>query len=291
MRTPDARDPRWPVASVGDALARAESFLARAPVLLVSDFDGTLAVPRPDPWAASIEPGARRALRRLAGHPDVAVALLSGRAAADLADRVRVGGARYLGDHGAQRATLARRARWLHGPVARDPVDPADVALASALADDVPRAVPEPWLVVERKLPAVCFHFRTAPDLDEARARVQAAVDAIDASRRLQRWAGPRALELRPSAATTKAQAVARLLSEVRPRAVLAMGDDRHDAGVFAALREGRSNGGPDGLSLAVASVPEWLPDVAPHADLLLAGPRQAAAFLSGLARRLSRPG
>ena len=82
-------------------------------LLVVCDFDGTLAVGSRDPGAAAIIPLARRALRRLAGVaaelPDrVSVAILTGRTAADVAARVRVGGILYLGDHGLQAGSFPR---------------------------------------------------------------------------------------------------------------------------------------------------------------------------------------
>ena len=75
-----------------EALRRAEPLLDRRPILLVSDFDGTLSPIVLDPWGALMLPAARMALRRLAGMPDIHVAILSGRGAADVAARVRIGG-------------------------------------------------------------------------------------------------------------------------------------------------------------------------------------------------------
>ena len=82
-------------------------------LLVVCDFDGTLAEGSRDPAAASVVPLARRALRRLArvavARPQrVTVAILTGRTSADVAARVRVGGITYLGDHGLQTGTFPR---------------------------------------------------------------------------------------------------------------------------------------------------------------------------------------
>lgn len=48
-------------------------------LLVVSDFDGTLAGVVPDPSAVPVHRGGLGALARLAGLPDTAVAILSGR--------------------------------------------------------------------------------------------------------------------------------------------------------------------------------------------------------------------
>ena len=100
-----------PTLTVREALARAAPVAARRPLLIVSDFDGTLSHTRIDPWAAQIVPGAQRALRRLSAIDGVHVALMSGRVALDLATRARIGGVTYLGNHGAERGSLARGAR------------------------------------------------------------------------------------------------------------------------------------------------------------------------------------
>ena len=93
--------------SVRAAVDAAAKHLERRPLLVVSDFDGTLSRIVDDPWGAQILPLGRRALRALAGLPGVHVAVLSGRSAPDVAARVRVGNVTYLGNHGMERGFLA----------------------------------------------------------------------------------------------------------------------------------------------------------------------------------------
>lgn len=269
------------------ALARAVPLLTRRPLLVASDFDGTLANLDPDPWGARILPAAQAALRRLAAIPSVHVALISGRTAADLAGRARIGGAAYLGNHGAERGELPRRGRPASLSVIHHPIPEPYRQLAARLAEAVPRAVPEAWLIVERKGPAVAFHFRSAPDTQAAAARVHAAVDLLDPECQLVRFPGRRVLELRPPGAPGKGEAMAFLLDDLRPGAALMLGDDRHDARAFETLRTARAAGTCEGLAIAVAAHPDSLPDVAPWADLLLASPTEAGRFLAGLARHL----
>jgi trehalose-phosphatase len=126
----------------------------------------------------------------------------------------------------------------------------------------------------------VTFHFRGAPDVDAARARVSAAVDAVDEERLLRRSGGRRSLELRPAGATDKGVALRRLIDVRRPHAVIMLGDDPSDVLAFDALREARSAGAIRGLAVAVAGHPDVRAVVAPRADLLLASPREAARFL-----------
>jgi trehalose-phosphatase len=145
----------------------------------------------------------------------------------------------------------------------------------------VPGVVDEPWLVLEDKGPALTFHFRAAPDVDDARARVSAAVDAVDPGGLLVRSGGRRSLELRPPGAATKGDTLRRLILQQAPDAVLMLGDDGHDARAFDALRAARAEGRIAGLAIAVISPAAEPHDVAAHADLLLSSADAAAEFLA----------
>ncbi len=255
---------------------------------MVSDFDGTLSRIVDDPWGASILPLGRRALRTLAALPEVHVVVLSGRSAPDVAARVRVGGVTYLGNHGMERGFLRRRARAERFRAQVDGAADEAVHAAERLADEVPRQVREPWLVVERKPPAVAFHYRTAPDVAAAGARVRGAVDLLDPSGVLERFPGRRVLELRPFGAVAKGEALAALVAELRPRSVFLLGDDVSDALAFRALRELRAAGTTDGVAVAVQARAEVPQEVLDAADIVLGSPAEATRFLSAVARRLT---
>lgn len=274
--------------SVRQALGLALEHLQRRPLLVVSDFDGTLSNIVQDPWGAQIVPLGRRALRRLAGQPGVHVAVLSGRTAADVAARVRVGNVTYLGNHGMERGFLPRGGR----PAALRPTLDADAHeaghLAERLAAEVPGIVPEAWLIVERKPPAVAFHYRQAPDVAQAGRQVRAAVDRLDPQMLLERYPGRRVLELRPLGAVAKGEAFRSLLDELRPRSVFMLGDDVSDALAFRVLREAREAGQTDGIAVAVQAHAEVPREVADSADLMLRSPADATRFLSALARNLT---
>lgn len=279
-----------PATGAAEALALAAPVLDRRPLLIVSDFDGTLSQIVQDPWSATILASARRALRRLAGRDGVHVAILSGRTAADVATRARVGGATYLGNHGLESGRLGRRQRAESLLVAAEATPEHFGRDAERLAAEVSGRLGQPWLIVERKGPAVAFHYRNAPDLGEAARQVAAAVDAADPAGSFIRVPGRRVLELRPPGAIAKGQAMRRLLDEVRPAGTFVLGDDRSDAEAFGALSAARLAGETRGLAVAVQAHAEAPPEVAEAADLLLASPREAAAFLGGLARLIHEP-
>jgi trehalose-phosphatase len=273
----------YPITAPRDALERARPLLAGT-LLLASDFDGTLATPALDPWQTAIVPAAEMALRQLARTAGVHVALISGRTVTDLAARAIVGGAIYLGDHGAQRAVARLTFEGGSLPVEHEVAPSHVAAMAETLRREVPRLVEAPWLVLEDKGAALTFHFRAAPDIESARQAVAAAIDAVDPGRVLHRAGGRRAQELRPPGATTKAVALARLIDELRPATVLMMGDDRHDNGAMDVLRSARAAHRIDGLAIGVDGPVALLDEVAAHADLVLAGPDDVAVFLGLLA-------
>jgi len=276
--------------------------LARRPgrLLVVADFDGTLAEGSRDPGAATIVPLARRSLRRLArvaeARPDrVAVAILTGRAAADVSARVRVGGLLYLGDHGLQSGTYPRRGRPSSIETTFRAGHEPSFEPAERLASRVPAILGHPaWLFVERKGPSVAFHVRQADDRAAARAAVVAAIDAVDEElppHDLAHYRGRLVVDLRPRSAGGKAEAFAELLGSLRPATMIAFGDDISDADGFGVLRAARNEGRCDGLAVGVTG-PHGMPDeVRAAADVVLETPFDAARALSAIAREVEREG
>jgi len=267
-------------------------------LLVVCDFDGTLAVGSRDPGAAAIIPLARRALRRLAGVaaalPDrVSVAILTGRTAADVAARVRVGGILYLGDHGLQAGSFPRGGDPARIETTFRAGHESSLAPAEVLATRVPEILGNPaWLFVERKGPSVAFHVRQAEDRVAARSAVEAAIAEVDSAsppHDLAHYRGRLVVDLRPRDAGGKREAFDALLADLQPATVVAFGDDSSDADAFAVLRAAREAGSLDGLAVGVTG-PHGMPDdVRAAADALLDTPRDVARALSALARSVER--
>jgi trehalose 6-phosphate phosphatase len=279
--------------------ARALDLLAApSPLLIVSDFDGTLAPIALEPNATRIVPVARLALRTLARvaeqRPDrVEVAVLSGRMAADVAGFVRVGGLRYLGSHGMESGRLARGGRPERLEVAMDPSVrrhvPAVAAVSTAVEDRLGR--PD-WLFVEPKGPSVGFHFRRAPDPDAARLAILEALQAEELAGGMEglvRLESRKIIELRPVGASGKGGALERLIEETHPGAVLVLGDDRTDADAFRVARAWRASGGGRALAVGVHGAAETPAEVVETSDVLLRAPAEAARLLAAVARALER--
>ena len=290
-----------PEAAAVERAVAAVRALAATPggLLVVCDFDGTLAPISPDPMAPTIMPAARHALRRLARiarrRPDrLALAILSGRTALDVAGRVRVGGLTYLGDHGIQGGDLPVGVAAERLRVSHDPRLAEHHAVARRLGDEVERLLGgAAWLFVEPKGPSVAFHFRAADDVVAARARILAALDdagaALPAALRGPRFRyteGRRIVELRPEDAGAKGEAVARLLERHGSTAALVIGDDRSDTEAFAVVTRERDAGRlAASLLLGVHGAGETPPELLAAANVILPEPAASAVVLRALAR------
>jgi len=210
------------------ALSRHLAAAAAAPHLLVcADYDGTLAPIAPRPEAAELLPGTRPLLAALAVLPATRVAVVSGRALADLRGHSGFTTPVLLvGSHGAEwpeadadRPTVAQRAR----------LD----ALRRALGPIVARA-PGAWL--EEKPFSIAVHVRAAAPGDAT--RLLAAVRAGPAAAPdLRVTEGKAVIELSISGAH-KGAAVARLRAAWGTDPVVCyLGDDVTDEAAFDALR------------------------------------------------------
>jgi trehalose 6-phosphate phosphatase len=301
----DAGEPAPAAVSTTVELASALDALvaARPPLVVIADFDGTLAVGSRDPAVARIEPLAQRALRRLAGiaaaRPGrMRVVVLTGRVVADVAARVRVGGVEYLGDHGLEHGRLPRGGRAERMVVSADPTYDVHRDPAETLADGVAAELgTPPWLFVERKGPSVAFHVRQADDVPAARAAVVRAIDAVE--RRLglvhglAHYRGRSVVDLRPREAGGKREAVERLVERYRPGGLVVLGDEMSDIDAFEAVAAARRAGAVAvGVTVAVHGASRPAPaELLALADLRIGGAHEVGRLLSSLAGRVAAEG
>ena len=201
---------------------------ARPPLLVVADFDGTLARGTRDPAGAtsSRSPSAPCAPSRdlAADRPGrVRVAVLTGRIVTDVASRVRVGGIEYLGDHGLQRAPSRARSGAAATAVTTTRRSTGHTRPAEILAAGVAAELgAPPWLFVERKGPSVAFHVRQADDVAAARAAVLAAIASVETRERLDdhglaHYRGRSVVDLRPASPAASAKPSSCSSSATRP--------------------------------------------------------------------------
>ena len=253
---------------------------------LFLDVDGTLLEIAPTPQGVSVPEALRQRLRALSDGSGGAVALVSGRAIADLDGLF---------------APLTLPAAGLHGFEYRDgsgeygrrPL-PSAAALERARAAMVELAQRHPRLLVEDKRFALALHFRDAPQLEEPVVAAMLEVAAsLGGELELQR--GKMVVELRPAGAT-KGKAVAAFLQAppFAGRLPIFLGDDLTDEPAFELVNR------LGGLSVLVgaprpsaarcrledvSAVRHWLAELeaAPHAAVgrLTAASRGSAATLA----------
>ncbi|WP_309135052.1 trehalose-phosphatase [Cellulomonas sp.] len=204
---------------------------ARRPLLLALDFDGTLAPLVDDPMTSAILPAGVEVLAALAGRPGVALALVSGRAMADLHALAEVPPGTYLvGSHGAERARVTPHG--LDRDVVELTAEQADrLAALGARAAAVARGRDGVW--VETKPTAVVVHTRLA-ERDVAAAAEQEAL-ALGAELGTGTLHGKDVVELTVLPAD-KGTALQALRHEIGAPVVLYGGDDVTDEHAFAAL-------------------------------------------------------
>lgn len=208
---------------LADAL---QQFAALPRVLVAMDFDGTLAPLVDEPMQARALPGSEDLLNRLCGLPDTVVAIVSGRALADLLELTRLAEPVLLvGSHGVERSSEARSAAPDTGEQARFAA--LDEDLAGVLADH-PRAR------VERKPHSLVLHTRGLSP-EEADAAVRAAQEVLTRHTGLVVTPGKGVLEM-ATRHVGKGVALLELAVEHVVDAVLFVGDDITDEQAFAML-------------------------------------------------------
>ena len=219
---------------------------------MLLDVDGTLAPIVARPEMATVPEETREEVRRLAERYGL-VAAVSGRTGSEAERLVGVDGVVYVGVHGLELAPEA---------------DPWREALRPFAA--------ERWPWLEDKGLTVAFHWREAPDEDEARRELEVIAARAAETGLEARW-GRKVLELRPPVEADKGTAVRALLAERGLERALYAGDDTTDLDAFRGL---------DGLELAVrvaVASPEGPLELRDAADLVVESPAELLELLRTL--------
>jgi trehalose 6-phosphate phosphatase len=245
---------------------------------LFLDFDGTLTPIVEDPTDSRLPDGLAPVIGELATRLGV-VAVVSGRPASFLADRVQVDGVRLLGLYGLE--------EWRDGAAAARP----EAATWQAAVDEAKARLHDDLdgldgVHIEDKGLSVAVHWRNAPDRDVAAEAVSAAVTAAAEATRLGREPGKLVDELRPPVDWDKGSAVRAVSTDAGLQAVAYLGDDLGDLAAFAAVRE---LGEAGGLAVAVDHGEETPREVRDAADLVLDGPPAVTDLLGELLEQLRR--
>ena len=236
--------------------AWARSPVAQIPpgeLVLVTDFDGTLAEIVQDPAAAQASPEALDALRQLV--PVLAdVIVLSSRQPAQLETLVPVRGVRLIGDSGLAVPPHAQK----------EALDRFNAEAARLL-----EKIPGSWLEV--KPASTAIHFRNTDLSGQEMLRLLQPVLGLA---RLEAALGRRVVEVHAPKAG-KGPALAALLPSMDPGGVVCFGDDENDRSLFEYVSS---------LELPHMAVGVWSPeapaDLFEQCDLIVPGPVGATAVL-----------
>ena len=211
---------------------------------LVVDFDGTISEIAPTPEQARVIPKAATALRGLARNLPLA-AVMSGRAASDVAALVDVDGLVYVGNHGAELLRCGQLELATGAQAARDAV--------IGVFEELRSAVDMPGMVWQDKGISATAHFRLASDPDHAARGLDNALRrARPEERGVEAFWGKMALELRAANGPNKGSATRDLARRFDLDGLLFVGDDTTDVDAMLAVRELSAGGALVGLAVVV---------------------------------------
>lgn len=228
-----------------DAWPEVVTTLRHAPLLrLLLDYDGTLVPFTRDPADAAPDAALLGLLARLAAHPGTDVHLVSGRRHQELE---RWFGALPVGLHGEH--GLWSRARPGDAWRSIATVDGGILATARGILERFAERVP--GALLEEKSGGIAWHWRAAdPELASWQSReLYAHLRHVLAGTALSVLLGDHVVEVRPSGVHKGRVATAIAADSPREALLVAIGDDRTDADLFAGLPE-------SGIAIAVGPHP-----------------------------------
>jgi trehalose 6-phosphate phosphatase len=262
---------RQPIAMLENLAAVEQGIAAAAHIALFLDFDGTISSIVPVPSGATLDPEIRQMLTSLGARPDFHVAIVSGRALADVRDRVGLGHVIYVGNHGLEIEVDSTRFREPHAEALLRELRCLSLQLKLALSDT-------DGLEVEDKGLTLSVHFRRVNE------HLHDWVRSVTFST-VSRWnsftcrEGKMVLEIKPQVDWHKGHAIKWILQGILPYASLpiCIGDDVSDEDAFAAISDGitiKVGGSGDTRAQyllpdvhAVGEFLQWLDHAKPHAS------------------------
>jgi trehalose 6-phosphate phosphatase len=245
---------------------------ARGPLLVATDLDGTLAPIVAHASEARVPAGTLAVLDRLSQAAKVAV--ITGRDLNTARRMVPVEGVVVVGSHGLEASF-------------DDPLIPGvdRVALSAALEaieQRVISACPSSFLHIERKAISTAFHYRTAPELE---TNLREALSPLPEGLRLRE--GRMVLEVIPDARGGKDVALTALARQLHAKALLVMGDDATDVGMFRAALSLAKSDRIHVMLVGVSGGPETPEEIAELADVVVRSTEEALEGLETVARAL----
>lgn len=213
--------------------------IAHRHLLLLTDYDGTLAALTAVPGDAWPDAGVRRGIARIVDRPMVTFGVVSGRRLDDVRERVGPAASFVAGLHGLEIAGPDVQFR-------HEALDAAAPVIATLAAEAARVLAWCPSVYLENKTFALTCHVRRVPDAQAGRALAEfsALAQPYRDAGVLRVLRAAKALELLPQAEWNKGRAVEWIRGRVeahtgRPVSVVYLGDDRTDEDASAALGQG----------------------------------------------------
>jgi trehalose-phosphatase len=211
-------------------------------ILLFADYDGTLTPIVEKPDLAKISDDMRQLLEALASQSRIHLAIVSGRALADLRGKVGVGNIIYVGNHGLE---IEGCGISFINPVAeelRPIIHNIHYVLSQALE-------PIKGVLVEDKGLSLSVHFRqvTESKVEMVRKTFEYVVNSVQASSKIRVTTGKKIYEVRPAVDWDKGKAIKFLMewcikTDSKNRLLpIYLGDDLTDEDAFKVIANYRS--------------------------------------------------
>jgi len=237
---------------------------------LITDVDGTISPIVDVPDEARITPRNLDLLANLQSQLTL-TAVISGRSAEDVQQRVALPGLVYVGNHGME--------QWQDRKVVVSP-------RAGAYREDLSAAIPEIQQILikgmrfEDKGATLSVHYRQAGDPEQVARELTPSMQAIAEKHGLHLTQGRMVFEFRPPVRIDKGTAFEELVKSYRLEAAFYLGDDTTDVAVFVTARQMRKAGKclVYGLGVESQGTPQ---DVLTEADYLVQEVAGVESFLA----------
>ena len=239
---------------------------------LVSDVDGTLSPIVDVPDEARVTPRNLELLAVLQAQLPL-TAVISGRSAEDVYQRIRLPGLAYIGNHGME--------RWQDGKVTVSPRAALYRDNLIAAAAEI-RQILEARMRFEDKGATLSVHYRQTEDPEKVASKLTPLMQTIAEKHGLHLTRGRMVFEFRPPVKIDKGTAFQELVEANQLESAFFLGDDTTDVAVFTAARRLRESGQCLAYGLGVES-PGTPEAVLTEADYLVQEVAGVESFLGWL--------
>src|SRR5690606_9460017 len=256
-----------------------QSLIEKARPGLITDMDGTISPIVDYPDEAQITPKSRQLLRALQSCLSL-VAIVSGRSADDVRQRVGLSGLVYIGNHGLERWNGQKVVLTPTAARFRPNLEAASQRLSAQML---------PGMLVEDKGATLSIHYRKTENPTAAAKTFGPILESIAHEYDLHLFWGRMVFELRPPVEVNKGTVFRQVVEEYDLDDALYIGDDTTDVDALRMARHLRAESRCYAVGVGVES-PDMPDSVAASADIMASGVSDVEALLDWLfkARRAS---